>query len=102
MDVFAKGSVYIHVRIYIFVYAHTFDVYFSHVRPFVPVLCVSHTYIQVNSGELIMDVFVKGSVGLLDEDNKKEFIATIADGLQIPCVTVLSLVYFFFPPLFFP
>mmetsp|Transcript_38971 Transcript_38971/g.62787 ORF Transcript_38971/g.62787 Transcript_38971/m.62787 type:complete len:377 (-) Transcript_38971:203-1333(-) len=38
----------------------------------------------VNSGELIMDVFVKGSVGLLDEDNKKEFIATIADGLQIP------------------
>ena len=38
----------------------------------------------VNSGELIIDVFVKGSVGLLDEGNKKEFIATIADGLQIP------------------
>ena len=38
----------------------------------------------VNSGELIIDVFVKGSVGLLDEDNKKAFIGTIADGLQIP------------------
>ena len=38
----------------------------------------------VNSGELIMDVFVKGSVGLLDEQNKREFIQTIADGLQIP------------------
>ena len=38
----------------------------------------------VNSGELIIDVFVKGSVGLLDEDNKKEFISTIADGIQIP------------------
>ena len=35
----------------------------------------------VNSGEFIIDVFVKGSVGLLDEGNKKEFIATIADGL---------------------
>ena len=38
----------------------------------------------VNSGELIMDVFVKGSVGLLDEENKREFIETISDGLQIP------------------
>ena len=38
----------------------------------------------VNSGELIIDVFVKGSVGLLDEDNKKEFISTISDGIQIP------------------
>ncbi|EKX51518.1 hypothetical protein GUITHDRAFT_102782 [Guillardia theta CCMP2712] len=40
----------------------------------------------VNSGELIMDVFVKGSVGLLDSANKKQFVETICEDLQIPFV----------------
>jgi hypothetical protein len=40
----------------------------------------------VNSGELILDVFVKGAVGLLDQAHQKEFIATIAGGMEIPFV----------------
>jgi len=51
MDMFAKESVYIYVRISVFIYGHTFDSYFSHIRSFVPDLCVSPTCIQVNSGD---------------------------------------------------
>ena len=38
----------------------------------------------VNSGELILDVFIKGSVGIFDSNNRKEFVDNIVVDLNIP------------------
>lgn len=40
----------------------------------------------VNSGELIIDVFVKGAVGIFDSNNKKEFVSNICIDLNVPFV----------------